>query len=63
MAAHRMAGVAEHYAVGCPDVLEIAVQGRKEFNGNYVVEPDGRIHVGPYGRLRVQDQSCAWYSQ
>ncbi len=56
LAAGRNAGVAEHYQVACPDVLEIAVAGRKEFNGHYTVEPDGRISLGRYGRLRVQGQ-------
>ena len=59
LAAERMAGVAEHYQVGCPDLLEIAVVHRPEFNGNYVVEPDGRINLGPYGRLPVQDRTLA----
>lgn len=52
----RLVGVAEHYQVGCPDVLEIAVANRPEFHGHYTVEPDGRINLGRYGRLRVQDQ-------
>ena len=34
LAAERNAGVAEHYQVACPDVLEIAVAGRKEFKGH-----------------------------
>jgi polysaccharide biosynthesis/export protein len=59
LAAERIAGVAEEYQVGCPDVLEIAVAARKEFNGNYLVEPDGRINLGRYGRLRVQDRRLA----
>jgi protein involved in polysaccharide export with SLBB domain len=46
--------VAEHYRVACPDVLEIEVKGRREFDGNYTVEPDGRINLGRYGRLRVE---------
>jgi polysaccharide biosynthesis/export protein len=59
LAADRIAGVAEHYRVGCPDVLEIAVAGRPEFGGHYVVEPDGRINLGRYGRIRVQDRALA----
>lgn len=47
-------GVAEHYRVGCPDVLDIAVKDRPEFEGHYTVEPDGRINLGRYGRLRVE---------
>jgi protein involved in polysaccharide export with SLBB domain len=59
----RNAGVAEHYQVACPDVLEIAVVGRKEFNGHYHVEPDGRINLGRYGRLRVQGRALADISE
>src|SRR5688572_5348907 len=51
--------VAEHYRVGCPDVLEIAVKDRDEFNGHYTVEPDGRINLGRYGRLRVEGRLLA----
>ncbi|MCS7046288.1 MAG: polysaccharide biosynthesis/export family protein [Gemmataceae bacterium] len=57
LSAERNAGVAENYQVGCPDVLELKVDGRSEFNGHYVVEPDGRICLGRYGRVRVQDQT------
>jgi protein involved in polysaccharide export with SLBB domain len=59
LAADRNAGVAENYRVGCPDVLEVAVAGRGEFSGHYVVEPDGRINLGRYGRIRVQDRTLA----
>jgi polysaccharide biosynthesis/export protein len=55
----RAAGVSERYRVGCPDVLEIAVQGRPEFDGHYTVEPDGCIFLGRYGRLRVEGQELA----
>lgn len=63
LAAARNAGVAEHYQVACPDVLEIAVAGRKEFSGHYLVEPDGRINLGRYGRLRVQGRTLAAIGQ
>ncbi len=59
LAAQRIAGVAEHYRVGCPDVLEVAVAGRPEFGGHYIVEPDGRINLGRYGRIRIQDRVLA----
>src|SRR5262245_52934825 len=52
----RAEGVAERYRVGCPDVLEVAVKGRQEFAGDYTVEPDGRINLARYGRLRVEGQ-------
>jgi protein involved in polysaccharide export with SLBB domain len=58
-AAGRATAVTEHYQIGCPDVLEIAVKGRPEFEGHYTVEPDGRINLGHYGRLRIQGQVVA----
>ena len=55
--ASEAAAVTERYLVGCPDVLEVAVTGRKEFAGHYLVEPDGRINLGRYGRLRVEERT------
>jgi protein involved in polysaccharide export with SLBB domain len=55
----QTAPITDHYQVGCPDVLEIAVKGRNEFSGHYTVEPDGRINLGRYGRLRAQGQVLA----
>jgi protein involved in polysaccharide export with SLBB domain len=45
----------DHYRVDCPDVLEIEIARRREFTGHYIVEPDGRIQLGRYGRLSVQN--------
>src|SRR5581483_2773869 len=50
------AGVSEQYLVGCPDVIELQVPNRPELSGNHAVEPDGRIALGEYGRLRVEGQ-------
>jgi polysaccharide export outer membrane protein len=52
--ATRNQGVAEHYLVGCPDVLEIQVSGRPDWSGRYTVGPDGRIDLELLGRPRVE---------
>jgi protein involved in polysaccharide export with SLBB domain len=50
----RNEGVAEHYAVGCPDVLEVSVPDRPELSGRHTVGPDGRIGLEALGRPRVE---------
>jgi protein involved in polysaccharide export with SLBB domain len=55
-AAARSDGVSEAYLVGCPDVIEIKVPHRVELSGQHVVQADGRIDLGDYGRLRVEGQ-------
>lgn len=52
--AARNRGVSDLYRVGCPDVLEVTVAGRPELGGRYTVKADGRIELGPLGRLRVE---------
>ncbi len=47
-------GVTERYLVGCPDVLEVSVEGRVELSGRRRVGADGRIDLGPAGRPRVE---------
>src|SRR5262245_48221173 len=42
-----------HYAVRCPDVLAVHVQGRPDLSGQKPVGPEGRIDLGPAGRPRV----------
>jgi polysaccharide export outer membrane protein len=42
-----------HYLVHCPDLLEVTVEGREESSGPRRVEADGRIALGPAGRLSV----------
>ena len=49
--------VAECYAVGCPDVIDVAVDGRPDLSGRETIGVDGRIDVGTLGRLRVSGQS------
>ncbi len=51
--------VAQHYRVGCPDVLEVEVASRPELNGRYVVGPDGRIDLIDYARPRVEGRTLA----
>jgi protein involved in polysaccharide export with SLBB domain len=45
---------AENYAVGCPDMLEVLVDGRPRLGGQREVGPDGRIHLGEAGAPRVE---------
>jgi protein involved in polysaccharide export with SLBB domain len=47
-------GVAEHYTVGCPDVLEVRLPGRPDLGGRYTVGPDGRIELPALDRPRVE---------
>src|SRR5438552_9181834 len=53
--AARNEGVAEHYLVACPDVLDIAVAGRPEISGRRPVEPDGCLDLGQLGRVHVEE--------
>src|SRR5262249_14387724 len=48
----RNEGVAEHYTVGCPDVLEVRVSNRPDLSGRQTVGPDGRIELAALGRQR-----------
>ena len=56
-AAVRNEGVADVYTVFCPDVLEIAVDGRPGLSGRRPVIVDGRIDLGYLGRLRVEGRT------
>ena len=51
--------VAEGYLVGCPDVLQLRVEDRPEFDGRETVGPDGCITVGRYGKVRVEGAPLA----
>ncbi|HYV37115.1 MAG TPA: hypothetical protein VE988_15520, partial [Gemmataceae bacterium] len=51
------AGLAESYAVVCPDVLEVDIDGRPELSGPHPVGIDGRIDVAPLGRPRVEGET------
>jgi protein involved in polysaccharide export with SLBB domain len=54
--ASRNEGVAASYAVGCPDVLQLAVDARPDLTGRKEIGPDGCIDLGQSGRLRVEGQ-------
>lgn len=53
----RQEGVADRYRVGCPDVIELDVAQRPEFNGKHEIGPDGRIDLGEYGKLRIEGRT------
>ncbi|HXG13476.1 MAG TPA: polysaccharide biosynthesis/export family protein [Gemmataceae bacterium] len=55
--AARSTRAAAGYQVGCPDVLEVRIEGRTEPGGRRPVGPDGRIDLGPLGLLRVEGQT------
>jgi polysaccharide export outer membrane protein len=50
----RNSGVTENYRLECPDVLQITVAGRPELDAPRSIAPDGRIDLGPLGRVRVE---------
>jgi protein involved in polysaccharide export with SLBB domain len=54
----RNAGVAERYAVFCPDVLDIVIQSRPDLSGPHPLGVDGRIDLDPLGRPSVEGQTC-----
>jgi polysaccharide export outer membrane protein len=43
--------------VGCPDVLQVSVTGRPDLDVSRPISPDGRIDIGPLGRVRVEGLS------
>jgi protein involved in polysaccharide export with SLBB domain len=59
----RNRGVAEQYVIRCPDVLEIAVDGRTDPPARAAVGPDGRLDHDDLGRPRVEGQTAAEAAQ
>ncbi len=51
-------GVAEHYAIGCPDVLLVTVAGHPELSRRFTVGADGRVDLDSLGRPRVEGQTA-----
>lgn len=49
--------VEQRYRVSCPDVVEIRVAARPDFDARYQVGPDGRINLGEYGQLRIEGKT------
>src|SRR5262245_61480047 len=50
-------GVADFYRVGCPEVLEIIVDGRPDVGGRCALELNGTISLAPYGTARVEGRT------
>ncbi|HZZ82743.1 MAG TPA: hypothetical protein VFE62_29865 [Gemmataceae bacterium] len=46
--------VAQRYRVACPDIIELEMPERPEFNGKYEITADGRIDLGDYGKPRIE---------
>jgi protein involved in polysaccharide export with SLBB domain len=51
--------VAQHYRISCPDQLVLTVADRPQLSGPRRVNPDGRIDLPSFGRLRVEGHSIA----
>jgi polysaccharide biosynthesis/export protein len=47
------------YLVYCPDILELKVDSRPDFSGRRPIGPDGRIDLGPLGRMRIEGLSVS----
>jgi len=55
--------VADKYRLACPDLVEIRVVGRSQFDAGYVIGPDGCIDLGDYGSIRVEGQTARQAAQ
>ncbi|HVS37131.1 MAG TPA: polysaccharide biosynthesis/export family protein [Gemmataceae bacterium] len=53
----------EHYAVHCPDLLELEAAGRPDCGGAHQIGADGRISLPDGGRLHVDGLTTAEISQ
>jgi protein involved in polysaccharide export with SLBB domain len=52
--------VTQHYRVGCPDVLELNIDGADDWRGvPLLIGVDGRIDLGPLGRPRIEGLTAA----
>src|SRR5262245_22934646 len=51
--------VVRSYRVGCPDVIEMKINTRPEFDGLYEIASDGRINMGDYGKPRIEGRTLA----
>jgi protein involved in polysaccharide export with SLBB domain len=49
--------VVRTYRVACPDVIELQILQRPEFDGLYEIGADGRINLGDYGNLRIEGRT------
>lgn len=56
-------GVAESYRVGCPDVLEVTVEGRPELSGREEIDPEGRLPLPQLGSPRVEGRTVRQIAQ
>lgn len=51
--------VVRTYRVACPDIIELQIQTRPEFDGRYEIASDGRINLGDYGCPRIEGRTLA----
>lgn len=59
----RNNGVPESYLVGCPDVLEIHIDGRANVGGRCEIGPDGCVDLGQAGKVRVEGKTVGIAAQ
>lgn len=55
--------IVEKYMVACPDVLQIHVEQRPEFDGLYTIGPNGCVTLTEYGAVRVEGQTLPGVAQ
>jgi polysaccharide export outer membrane protein len=61
--ARRNEGVAERYAIQCPDVLDIAIATRPDLSGPHPVGVDGCLDLEPVGCPCVEGQTIEEIAQ
>ena len=54
--------VEQSYRIGCPDIVEIAIDGAPG-GGQYVVSAEGRIAFAPLGNPRIEGETSASLAQ
>jgi polysaccharide export outer membrane protein len=59
----RDATVEESYAIGCPDVIEISVDGAAECGGRFTVNAEGRIELPNITNSRVEGETTSGLAQ
>ncbi len=51
--------VEEGYHIGCPDVVEVEIDGMKESSGRFTIDAEGRIPMALLGHPRVEGHTVS----
>ncbi|MCE9532500.1 MAG: polysaccharide biosynthesis/export family protein [Planctomycetes bacterium] len=51
--------VEQTYRIGCPDIVEIVIEGVPDSSGQYVVSPEGRIALAAMENPRIEGDTTA----